>query len=402
MQGISSKLFWISLLYFFSGIPFGFFYTFIPVYLRTQGADLVFIGLLSSAGIFWSLKPLWAPLVDRYGQKVNWLILSLMGMSITVFFLSLLEASSKLFWSFLFVLPFFSALYDTALDGFIIEFIAKEDLGKANGLRISAYRIALIFSGGLLVAISDYLSFRFLFFSLSLIMFLMALFLMFPTALRIKTIEAKRIGFFSQYLDPIRDLLKIEQILLLLLFIATYKIGDALLGGMVYPFWVDKGFSKTEIGIISGTFGVIFTILGSLVGGYYIKKIGIKEALLKMGLLQAFSNLGYTVVAHPEINRHWIYLASIVESFTGGLGTSAFLTFLTLLCKREFSSTHYAIFSMLFSLTLVFSRTLSGFGAKYLGYFYFFSLTFIVALLPLLLIPLIFKSGLQRRISEVE
>ncbi|MFN3921640.1 MAG: MFS transporter [Caldimicrobium sp.] len=387
------KLFWITLLYFLSGIPFGFFYTFIPVFLRTQGIDLVHIGLISSAGIFWSLKPLWAPLVDRYGYKIYWLSSALLGMGMIIFSLSFFSVDSKLFWYLLFLLPFFSALYDTALDGFIIEYIPKEELGKANGLRISAYRIALIVSGGLLVSLSDYLATKFLLLYLAIFLSCFTLIVFFRKEFRMKFKKTQRLSILNQYVEPVKEILKYEKVFILLLFIATYKIGDALLGGMIYPFWVDKGFTKTEIGIISGVIGVIFTIFGSLIGGYYINILGIKRSLLVMGFLQAFSNLGYTVVALPEVDRRGVYFASIIESFTGGLGTSAFLTFLTSLCKKEFSSTHYAIFSMLFSLTLVFSRTISGFGAKSLGYFYFFGLTFIIALLPLFFIPLIFREN---------
>lgn len=401
MQREFEKLFWISLLYFFSGIPFGFFYTFVPVFLRTQGLDLVQIGLISLAGIFWSLKPLWAPLVDRYSYKIYWLSFALLGMEIIIFFLSFIPANSKFFWYILFLLPFFSALYDTALDGFIIEYIPKEDLGKANGFRLSAYRIALIFSGGLLVALSDYLPTKFLFLFLATFLTLFTILIAFREDFRIKFKKTQSVSIFNQYVEPIKEILKNERVFFLLLFIATYKIGDALLGGMVYPFWVDKGFTKTEIGMISGVLGVLFTILGSLIGGYYTKILGIKRALWLMGFFQAFSNLGYTIVALPEVDRRGIYLASVIESFTGGLGTSAFLTFLTMLCKREFSSTHYAIFSMLFSLTLAISRTVSGFGAKSLGYFYFFGLTFLMALLPLFLIPIIFKGSLQKTISDV-
>ncbi|MFN3568282.1 MAG: MFS transporter, partial [Caldimicrobium sp.] len=162
------KLFWISILYFFSGVPFGFFYTFIPVFLRSQGVDLVQIGLISGAGIFWSLKPLWAPLVDRYSYKIFWISFSLLGMGISILCLSFLSHEVKAFWYILFLLPFFSALYDTALDGFIIEYIPKDELGKANGWRISAYRVALVFSGGLLVTLLDYFSYKSLFFPLGL------------------------------------------------------------------------------------------------------------------------------------------------------------------------------------------------------------------------------------------
>ncbi|BAU22452.1 hypothetical protein THC_0045 [Caldimicrobium thiodismutans] len=396
MEDKIKRLFWITSLYFFSGLPFGFFYTFLPVFLRMQGVDLVKIGFFSSAGIFWSLKPLWAPLIDKYLYKSFWISIALFGIALSIGLLSLFSPESFLFFLFLFALTFFSALLDTALDGFIIDYISKEELGKANGLRISAYRVALIFSGGILVALSEFLNFKPIFIIFSLLCLFMALLVFLNGELRIKNSSSLNLNIIEQYLAPFKELLKREKIFIIFLFVALYKIGDALLGGMVYPFWVDRGFSRLEIGFISGTLGSLFTILGSLIGGYYTGKLGLKRALLIMGFLQALSNLGYTVVAYPELDRRWVYIASIIESFTGGLGTSAFLTFLTSLCKQNFSSSQYAIFSTLFSLTLVISRTLSGLGAKALGYFTFFGVTFLIALLPLILIPLILKGDYNK------
>ncbi len=388
---ISQNFLWIALLYFFSGLPLGFFYNFLPVILRQEGVDLVKIGLISSAGIFWSLKPLWAPLIDRYRYKSQWISLSLFGLSLTLFLIYLTPFKATFFFSLLFLLTFFSALLDSALDGFFIEYVPRVIHGQANGIRLASYRIALIFSGGLLVAFSEFFQYRFLLLFLSLLCVTFGLIVFLKKDLRIRGKRRKEFNLIDQYINPIKDLLQRERGPWILLFVASYKIGDALLGGMVNPFWVDKGFSPIEIGFILGTLGVIFTIFGSLLGGYFIKKIGIKKALIGMGLLQSLSNLGYTIVAYPGIEKSLIYGASILESFSGGLGTSAFLTFLTLLCQERFSASQYAILSTLFSLTLVFSRTISGLGAKSLGYFSFFGLTFFIGLLPLLLIPLIIK-----------
>lgn len=390
-EKLPTPLLWIGFLYFLSGLPFGFFYTFLPVFLRVEGVDLIKIGLMSSAGIFWSLKPLWAPLTDRYGYKSLWISFSLIGFSCTLFILSFLSPHSQIFFLFLLALTFFSALLDTALDGFIIEFIPKELMGKANGIRLSTYRIALIFSGGILVALAEFFQFKALFIFLAVLCALGGIIILGYKGLKVKIKKEYNFSFLEQYLNPIKDLFQRRMVLFLLLFVGTYKIGDALLGGMIYPFWVDSGFSKLEIGFISGTLGSVFTILGSLLGGYLTEKWGIRRALFRLGILQALSNLGYTLVAYPGIYKKLIYAASVFESFTGGLGTAAFLTFLTGICKKEFSASQYALFSTLFSFTLVVSRSISGYGAKTLGYFYFFGVTSLVALLPLFLIFFIFR-----------
>jgi len=318
--------------------------------------------------------------------------LSLIGISISIFALSFFTPATVSFFIFLFFLTFFSTLFDTASDGFVVEWIPSEILGKANGIRISAYRISLIIFGGGIVAISHYLGFKIIFYILSLITFLSGIFLIFNSFLKVSSKKVS-ISFTSQFIEPLKEILKRDRVFLLLFFVLTYKIGDALLGAMVYPFWVDRGFNRLEIGLISGTLGSVFTILGSLLGGYLTSLWSIKNSLLILGFFQSFSNLGYTIASLPYLPKETVYFASFFESFSGGLGTAAFLTFLTNLCKREFSSTQYAVFSTLFNLSLTFSRTFSGYGVSYLGYTYFFLITFFISLPPLFLIFWIIKDN---------
>ena len=387
----NKKLFYISFIYFFSGLPFGFFYTFIPVFFRTQGIDLKTIGLFSIAGLPWSLRLLFAPLIDRYFYKSFWMGISLIGISISITALSFFTPATLLFFLFLFFLTFFSTLFDTSADGFVVEWIPTKMLGKANGIRISAYRISLIIFGGGIVALSHYLDFKFIFYLLGIITFLAGFFLILNSFLKINP-KKSHISLSSQFIEPLKEILKREKAFILLLFVLTYKIGDALLGAMVYPFWVDRGFTRLEIGLISGTLGSIFTIIGSLLGGFLTSIWSIKTSLLTLGFFQSISNIGYAIASLPQLPKETVYFASIFESFSGGLGTAAFLTFLTSLCKKEFSSTQYAVFSTLFSLSLTFSRSLAGYGASYLGYTYFFLITFFISLPPFLLIFWIIKN----------
>ncbi len=387
----NKKLFYISFIYFFSGLPFGFFYTFIPVFFRTQGIDLKTIGLFSIAGLPWSLRLLFAPLIDRYFYKSFWMGISLIGISISITALSFFTPATLLFFLFLFFLTFFSTLFDTSADGFVVEWIPIKMLGKANGIRISAYRISLIIFGGGIVALSHYLDFKFIFYLLGIITFLAGFFLILNSFLKINP-KKSHISLSSQFIEPLKEILKREKAFILLLFVLTYKIGDALLGAMVYPFWVDRGFTRLEIGLISGTLGSIFTIIGSLLGGFLTSIWSIKTSLLALGFFQSISNIGYAIASLQQLPKETVYFASIFESFSGGLGTAAFLTFLTSLCKKEFSSTQYAVFSTLFSLSLTFSRSLAGYGASYLGYTYFFLVTFFISLPPFLLIFWIIKN----------
>jgi PAT family beta-lactamase induction signal transducer AmpG len=158
---------------------------------------------------------------------------------------------------------------------------------------------------------------------------------------------------------------------------------------MVKPFWVDRGYSLTEIGSISVTLGVVLTILGALAGGWIVNRIGIFRSLLWLGLAQLASNLGYVVVAAVDLPRESIYVASVVESFTQGLGTAAFLSFLMNLCDKEHAATQYAILSAMFALTRDVAGAFTGIGVESLGYAVFFALTTALALPALALLPLI-------------
>ena len=165
-----------------------------------------------------------------------------------------------------------------------------------------------------------------------------------------------------------------------------------MMSQMVYTFWFDRGFSKEEIGLISGTLGLILTILGSLLGGVLTSRWDIGKSLLLLGGLQAISNLGYAAVAHFNASRYYVYSASFFESFTSGLGTAAFLAFLMRLCKKQFSATQYALLSSLFSIGGRVAPWLGGHAAQSFGYASFFAFTFLIALPAFGLLPFVVKN----------
>ncbi|RUM88329.1 MAG: arabinose ABC transporter permease [Thermodesulfatator sp.] len=382
----------VALLYLAEGLPFGFVYVTLPVYLRTQGVNLVKIGLLSLAGLAWSLKPLWAPLVDRYGRKYFWMVGALLALALSVTLLSLVPPAGKPYLLLVFLCTFSSATLDIAVDGYTIELLDEEELGPGNGVRVSAYRVAMIGSGGGLVALAHFLRFQPAFLALTVTFLALAgLILLLPDT-HLPSSSTKTQDLYEQYLLPLKDLLQRPYAPLLLLFVLTFKIGDATMGSMIYPFWVDRGFSKLEIGLISGTLGSLATIAGSLVGGGLVRALGLFRALWMLGLTQSLSNLGYAYAALPSSARWTVYAASLVESFTGGLGTAAFLAFLMRLCRRDLSASQYALLATLFSLSFNLSRALGGLGAEAWGYAGFFFFTFWISLPPLLLIPIVFRA----------
>ena len=181
-------------------------------------------------------------------------------------------------------------------------------------------------------------------------------------------------------------------------FILLYKLGDSAIGFMIKPFWVDRGFSAAQIGLVSVIAGIGLSILGGLIGGYITDRIGIYKALWVLGVVQVLPNLGYALCAHvlPRVTagdtlslNHEILLYSVsaLESFAGGLGTAAFLAFLMAIVRKERAATEYALLSSLFAVSLRLAGFASGFGAQDLGYRSYFFLTFFLAFPAYLLLP---------------
>jgi PAT family beta-lactamase induction signal transducer AmpG len=194
------------------------------------------------------------------------------------------------------------------------------------------------------------------------------------------------------------ELLRRPGIVPVLLFILVFKLGDAAMGFMVKPFWVDAGFTAAQIGLVSVNIGLVLSIAGGIAGGWYTDRVGIFRALWVLGLAQAVSNLGYWAAALllptavpgaaiPAGHQAILYGASAIESFTGGLGTAAFLAFLMAIVSKERAATEYALLSSVFALSRSVAGWVGGMGAQSMGYANWFLLTFFLAFPAYLLLP---------------
>jgi MFS transporter, PAT family, beta-lactamase induction signal transducer AmpG len=376
-------LIWLGLLYFAEGFPFGIVYDFLPVYFRSSGVSLRDIGLLSLLGLPWSLKVFWSPLIDRFGERRHWILGAQMGMALVLASLPLFPPG-QIGWMLRGLLLAFTALsatQDIAVDAYTIGVVARGQEGPANSVRVSAYRAALIVGGGGLVALAGPLPWRALFWIGALVFALLA------TATWRAPQLAIAPGERRAFLRPLWDWVRRPYGAVVLVFILLYKLADASMGPMVKPFWIDRGLSPAEIGLISTTVGVLATVAGAVLGGIWIKRRGIFHGLWALGLLQAVSNLGYASVAQFDLPRGCLYAASVFESFSGGLGTAAFLSFLMHICDKEHAAVQYALLSAIFGLSRSLAGGVSGWGAERLGYAAYFGLTFLLAFPAYLLLP---------------
>ncbi|MFV2072087.1 MAG: MFS transporter [Thermoanaerobaculales bacterium] len=378
-------LFWVAVLYFAEGLPFGIAYDVWPVFFRVHGVSLREIGLMSLLSLPWTWKLLWAPLVDRYGARQHWITACLALLGATTLAILPQDAShpSWLMWGLLLLFTTASATQDIAIDAYAVDVATPSTVGSINGVRVSAARVALLVGGGGFLFIADYTGWEFLWFALAIMFFGLAVAAWMSPRVPLDTQSRQ------QALAPVLRWLFRWEMVPVLAFVLLYKVGDSTLGRMVKPFWVDHGYSLKEIGAISVTLGVVLTILGALAGGWFTNRFGIFRALLWLGIAQLVSNLGYVAVAAIDLPRESIYAASMIESFTQGLGTAAFLSFLMSLCDKEHAATQYAILSAAFALTRDVAGAFSGIGVEALGYAAYFALTTALAIPGLALLPLV-------------
>ena len=381
---LQQKLFWVAVLYFAEGFPFGIVVDLLPVYFRSHGVSLTEIGLMSLLGAPWTLKVFWSPLVDRFGTRQRWFVscLAVIGLVLAAAPAFPAAQPSVWLWALLLVFTTAAATQDIAIDAYTIGLLSPGEEGVANGVRVSAYRVALIVGGGGLVMLAGTLGWPVVFWIGAGLVGVVAL-----VVAHSPHLEWERADAGQHWLRPLVNWLSRPGAPIIFVFVLTYKLGDSSMGPMVKPFWVDRGLSVEEIGLVSTSLGAGATIVGALAGGVLTSRWGIFRSLWILGLFQAVSNLGYAAAAYAEAGRPGIYAASLVESFTGGLGSAAFLSFLMHVCDKRQAATEYALLSAIFGLTRSLAGAVSGWGAARMGYPAYFALTFLLAFPAFALLP---------------
>lgn len=384
---------------FTSGLPFLLVGGTLSVWLKDSGISLEHIGLISYASLCYSLKFIWAPVVDgvrlpllgRLGQRRSWLLAAQLVLLASLLGMALL--TPKTFASFIF-LTFIAALagatQDVVVDAYRIEIAPPETQGALAATYTLGYRMALLASGALALILADRLAWP-------IVYQLMGVFLLAMMAATLLAREPKhptqRASSAAEALEdgvigPFRDFFQRYSGrigIALLLFIGLFKISDQMLGVMALPFYLDSGFSKTEIGTVSKLFGVWIGIAGAFLGGASAVRLGIQRSLLIGILLAAVSNLLYLLLAaHP--GNLTVFTAVIGgENLAGGfLGTTA-VAYLSALVNRHYTATQYALFSSLVALPGKLIGGLSGFMVTGMGYQGFFLFS-VVAVIPALLL----------------
>jgi PAT family beta-lactamase induction signal transducer AmpG len=385
------KLGIVALLYVIQGAPAAILWEVLPVYLRLHGVPLRAIGGLRLLELPYSLKVLWSPLVHRHGDRRIWVLGCMLGIAGVLLALPFLDVAGVgwIVLVLILTLTTLSATQDVAIDSYSVGLVRREEEGAANGVRASAYRVALVFFGGGTVFLAAVIEWNFLFILAAAVF----------AVLGLSTTTIPRLNLPAQarehWLQGFFGWAGTWKVIPLILFVLTYRLGEFAIGPMVKPFWVDYGKAiwpvrdelMFQIGLFPTTFGIVLSVLGALMGGAFISRYGVFRGIWFLGLLQAVSNLGYSLVGWLDLGRFGLYGASMVESLCGGLGTAAFLAFLMNVCQKEHATVQYAFLSSVFSLTGRLVGGISGLGAERYGYGNYFALTFLLSLPAYLFLP---------------
>jgi PAT family beta-lactamase induction signal transducer AmpG len=355
-----------------------------PVYFRDHGVSLATIGAVSGLYLAWSIKPLWSPLIDRFGERRQWIAAALFAMAASLLVLPVvgLERVDVYFWTVLIVFCVASATQDIAIDAYTIGIVEHGEEGPANSTRIIAYRIGLIAAGGGLLLLPNQIGWTATFAVGAALMAAMAAGVFGCPRVEVP-LEARQDvwGAFRSWKGR-------GGVVAVLCFVLLYRVGDLGMAPMLKPFWVDRGLSHGEMALISTTLGAIATMGGAVVGGWIVARLGIGRALLVVGILALASNLGYAAAAWlPESDRAGIYAASLIESFCSGLAAAGFLSFLMNICDRKHAAVQYATLTGLYALPGTFAGAASGVAVEWMGYGPYFALTAGLALPAFAFLP---------------
>jgi PAT family beta-lactamase induction signal transducer AmpG len=385
------KLGVIALLYFIQGAPAAILWEVLPVYFRINGVSLRAIGGLRLLELPYSLKVFWSPLVHRFGDRRFWILSCMLGIASVLFVLPFVDVAAvgMIVLVLILALTTLSATQDVAIDSYSVGLVERAEEGAANGVRASAYRVALVFVGGGSVFLAGVLAWNTLFVLAGVVFCLLGVGALAIPQLQLP--EAAR----EHWLKGFAGWAGTWRVVPLVLFVLTYKLGEFAIGPMVKPFWVDYGKSiwpvpedlMFQIGLFPTTFGIVLSVVGALLGGAFISRYGIFHGIWFLGLLQAVSNMGYSLVEWFNLGRFGLYGASMFESLSGGLGTAAFLAFLMNVCQKEHATVQYAFLSSIFSLTGRLVGAISGLGAEKYGFGNYFAITFLLSMPAYLLLP---------------
>ena len=373
---------------FASGLPLALTGGTLQAWATIEQVSLQEIGFLTLVGTAYTLKFLWAPLVDRYappwlGRRRGWMVLMQVLLALGLLAMGSLSPGKSL-WLLAFVavfVAFCSATQDIAFDAYRSDVLRKDERGAGAALSVLGYRLAMLVSGGLALILADqWLGWGLTYLLMGALMLLVALASFWAPEPEVAAQTPRSLK--QAVLEPFREFFGRPEAVTVLVLIVLYKLGDAFAGALSTTFLIRAaGYTATEVGTVNKLFGLAATIVGALAGGALMARLGLYRSLMLFGVLQAVSNLGFWVISVGPHNV-WLMAAGVgIENLCGGMGPAAFVALLMGLCNQQFSATQFALLSALSAVGRTYlAGPLTPQMVQVAGWPVFFLLTVLIAL----------------------
>ncbi len=376
------------LLGFSSGLPLFILINLLTAWLKTEGVDIKAIGLFALVSFPYTWKFVWSPLMDRYslpflGRRRGWMLLTQLGLLAVIIAMGCLSPKTELsgiVW-LCGLMAFLSASQDIVVDAYRREMLSDQQQGPGIALFVNAYKFSTLVPGSLALILSDHLSW-------TMVFTITALFMLpgIVTTLLIK--EPQLYGEPPKNLRmavvlPFQEFIQrkgVANALLILSFIFLYKLGDSMATALQTPFFMDLGFTRTQIGLVAKSAGIWASLAGGVFGAVWLMKTGINRGLWIFGVLQAVAILGFAVLAKVGLSLWMLGIVMALDTFAIGLGTAAFTAYIAATTDPRYTATQFALFTSLAAVPRTFFNAITGYIVAQTGWFGFFLICFGLAM----------------------
>lgn len=390
------------------GIPLALVISTLSSWLTTAGIDIENIGLFAMVTTPYALKFLWSPLIDqtklpvlsrRMGRRRSWMLFTQILLIALIVIMGNSDPTSNitLFAIIALAVSFTSATQDIVVDAFRVETLDEEDQGAGAAAYVFGFRIALLVAGAGTLILADQFSWAVAYMAMAALILIAVVTTLIARKpkdeLDLAENRPASVWFREGVVDPFAEFMKRNGWVLILAFVLFYKLGDAMAAVMTYPFFLKIGFTLTEIGSVSKITGFIAGVLGAMIGGVIVKELGLIKSLWICGLFQMFSNLIFAVLAITGPELYMLVVTISIENLASGMGTAAFVAYLSALCNVHYTATQYALLSSVANVSRTFLSSGTGFLAEGLGWIGFFLFTTAAAVPGLVLLYFVVKKA---------
>lgn len=370
---------------FSSGLPLALTAGTLQAWLTVAGVDIKTIGMFALTGLPYTLKFLWAPLMDRYalpllGRRRGWMLLTQLGLLASIAAMASLSPSENigLLGALALLVAFLSASQDIAFDAYRADVLRPAERGFGVAVSVTGYRVAMLVSGALALVLSDQIGWRATYIVMGMTM----------TLGIAATLVGPESGFSGReplslaraIREPFVEFWSRSGAWSLLALIVLYKLGDAFSASLSSTFLLrGLGFSATDVGVVNKGVGLFALLTGAIVGGAMMVRLGLYRSLFLFGILQAVTNLGFFLLALSEKHYLGMVVAIGLENLAGGMGTAAFVALLMALCDHRYTATQFALLSAVASIGRVLVGPVAGYWVTEVGWAMFFFTSLIAA-----------------------